>query len=239
MKFNLYRRKNVNSTHTLIYHHLGLGDHILISGGIKYLRRVGVLGPAVCICRAQYYESVKQLYGDLDNFELLIINNETEVDQISNNWKGKKLTIGFENLQDWNHFDKDFYRILNVNFEERWNSFTIPRDYMEEANLLNEIKLPEKFAFVHDDQARGYLINDNFIRQDLKIIKPYLTKSIFDWVPVLEKAKEIHCICSSFKHLTDSLENVSAELFYHHSYVNSGKPRETSITSSRKNWKII
>jgi len=236
----MFTKKPLEKTsHTLLYHHLGLGDYIIISGGLKYLRRKNKLGPVFCICKHNYLNSVKQLYADVEDFEIVAVNGWQEADILAAHWKGEKLLIGFEKMINWYHFDRDFYRIIDVDFNERWNSFTIKRNEQAENNLLNELNLPVKFAFVHDDPSRGYVINTDYVDSVLPVVKPHLTNSIFDWIAVLERATEIHCMCSSFKHLVDSLTNITAELFYHYSYVNDGKPREASISESRKNWKII
>jgi hypothetical protein len=241
MSTKLFRKKiNANTpTHTLIYHHLGLGDYIIISGGLKYLKHHNSLGPAFCICKHQYLNSVKQLYDDVKEFEIISVEDWREADLVANHWMGDKIFIGFDKLRDYKHFDKDFYRIMNVDFKERWDSFTIKRDFAAEEKLLHDVNLPKKFAFVHDDISRGLVINYKLIKPELPIVRPFLSNSIFDWLSILEKATQIHCICSSFKHLVDSFPQISAELFYHYTYVNNGKPREESITQSRKKWAIV
>lgn len=237
----MFKKKKdiVEHNHTLLYHHLGLGDFIILSGGIKYLKRNNLLGPVFCICKHHNLSSVKQLYADVDDFEIIAVNEWRQADILASQWKGEKMLVGFHKMIDSFHFDIDFYRILGVDFKERWDSFTIKRNFDVEKRLLDQINLPEKFAFVHDDISRGFIIGDKYINPDLPVVKPYLTDSIFDWTPVLEKATEIHCICSSFKHLIDSLSNIKADLFYHYTYVNNGKPRDTSISSSKKNWKVV
>ena len=237
----MFKKKKalIEHTHTLLYHHLGLGDYIILSGGLKYLKRNNLLGPAFCICKHSNLNSVKQLYADIDSFEIIAVNDWLEAEILVKQWKDEKMLIGFDKMIDWQYFDIDFYRIIGVDFKERWNSFTIKRNFDAENKLLNKINLPEKFAFVHDDPSRGYLITHQHINKHLPIVRPYITNSIFDWISVLEKATEIHCICSSFKHLVDSLPEIKADLFYHHSYVNNGNPREASTSASKKNWKII
>ena len=237
----MFRKKasETKRTHTLIYHHLGLGDFIIMSGGIKYLKKQRLLGNALCITKHQNLNSVVQLYSDVEDFAIISVKDMAEAEILLSKWNDKKLVVGFEGMKDWEHFDKDFYRIINVDFKERWDSFTVERDHSAEKQLIEQIHLPSKFAFVHDDFRRGLLINNGFINTKLPIIRPFITNSIFDWISILERATEIHCICSSFKLLTDSLPQIDAELFYHYTYVNDGKPREASITTSKKNWKII
>jgi hypothetical protein len=241
MPINLFRKKiaGIEYTHTLVYHHLGLGDYIILSGGLKYLRRNNLLGPVFCICRHQYFNSVQQLYSDIADFEIVGVNDAQQADLLVKHWAGRTLFVGFGKLRDWKYFDKDFYRIINVDFKERWDSFTIKRNNETENKLLEKVCPPGEFAFVHDDVARGYKINNKFINSNLAVVRPHVSDSIFDWISVLEKATEIHCICSSFKHLVDSLPQIQADLFYHYSYVNNGNPREDSITQSKKSWKIV
>jgi hypothetical protein len=240
-KINLFRKKQTlpQNSHTLVYHHLGLGDYLIISGGIKYLKALGEIGPAFCICMDRYLFSVKQLYSDVDNFGVISVNDYAAADIVVKHWKGNVIKIGFDKMQDFEHFDIDFYRMLNVPFNERWDSFTIKRNYEAEKKLIEKLNLPEKFVFVHDDASRGFVISDQYMKMNLPVIRPFITNSIFDWIGVLERATEIHCICSSFKHLVDSVPGINAKLYYHWGHVNKGKPREASITVSKKDWKVI
>jgi hypothetical protein len=235
----LFKENFSETDPTLIYHHLGLGDYIIISGGLKYLRKEGMLGKAFLVCKHQYLNSVKQLYADVEGFEIIGVNDWKGAEVLVEQWKGRKMIIGFDKMVDWCYFDKDFYRIMKVDFKERWESFAIKRDADTESLLLRDLRLPEEFVFLHDDSERGFKINTGHLKADLPVVRPSLTNSIFDWIAVLERATEIHCICSSFKHLVYYLHNIKAELFYHYSYVNNGAPREDSITSSKKNWQII
>lgn len=221
----------------LVYHHLGLGDHIILSGGIKFLIRSGILTSPFLICKQTNLASVQQLYSDVPELKLIAVKDGLEADCLAGQWKGNQLRIGFEKMRDWYHFDKDFYRILDIDFQKRWTSFSLPRNTDKEKTLL--IGLPKKFAFVHDDPVRGMQINPAFISGDLPVIRPSRTETIFDWTGVLEKATEIHCICSSFKHLVDSLPHTGAKLFYHHSYIREGRPRENSISASQYNWTLV
>lgn len=235
----MFKKKSVQQGPTLIYQHLGLGDYIIISGGLKYLKRNGLLGHAFCICKHQYLASVKQLYADVEELEVISVNDWKGAEILVDQWQGNKLIVGFENMSDWYHFDMDFYRILGVDFKERWNSFSIERNLEAENKLLSKVCPAGDFVFVHDDISRGLQIKEEYINSSLPVIRPFVTNSIFDWLSVLEKATEIHCMCSSFKHLIDSLTTIKANLYYHHSYVNNGTSREASITASKNHWTII
>jgi hypothetical protein len=241
MLLNLFTKKNkeVQARHTLIHHHLGLGDYILLSGGIKYLVRKGKIKSAFILCLEKNAYSVSQLYEDTEKIDIISVTNWDALCDFLVSWKGEIKTIGYDLLEDYEHFDVEFYNLLGVNFEERWNSFSIQRNWESEKKLLEELKLPDKFAFVHDDASRGFIIEDKYLMSGLPVIRPFITKSIFDWIGVLENATEIHCMCSSFKHLVDSLPNITDKLYYHWSNVNSGKPRENSVSQSRYDWKIL
>jgi hypothetical protein len=63
-----------------------------------------------------------------------------------------------------------------------------------------------EYIFIHDDNR--FKIDENRISSDLKKIRPVidLTNNIFDYCSVLEGAKEIHLIESSFCFMVDLLK---------------------------------
>jgi hypothetical protein len=128
----------------------------------------------------------------------------------------KKLTLitnaGYNVL-----FDKAFYECANLDFEKKWSDFYLERDLDKEKHLyydILELTDDEDFIFIHDDKTRGYDINK--IDTKSKIIRPdnkdFL---IFDYLYTIEKAKEVHCMNSSFICLIDTMKLDTGEKFYH------------------------
>ena len=85
----------------------------------------------------------------------------------------------------------------------------------KEEEIKSYLNIKEDYIFVHDKSSTGdYKLN---IKSDLRQIKPKkipCETSVFDWIGVIENAKEIHAINSSFVHLIDSVKT-NGKLYYH------------------------
>jgi hypothetical protein len=97
------------------------------------------------------------------------------------------------------------------------------------TNVMSYLNVGEDYIFVHDKCSTGDYKLD--IKSDLRQIKPDkipCESSIFDWIGIIENAKEIHAINSSFVHLIDSVKT-NGKLYYHN------KPNMFGF-SLKKNW---
>lgn len=218
-----------------IYHHLGLGDHIICNAIVrKYANENDIV---YLFVKSHNYDSVQFMYRDLSNVEL-ITGDDKEVKKFLNKNNIKNiLKIGFENLDiKLIHFEKSFYKQVGIDFEKRWTDFFVQRDNLREDELYNSYNINENYVFLHDDEERGFKINEkHIVNKDLRTIKPIksLTSNIFDYLKILENATEIHCIDSSFKLISDSINIKSNLIFYH-------LIRKTHLhSSSSKNWTEI
>lgn len=193
-----------------IYHHLGLGDHIICNGLVRELSKkleVDMYIP----CKKHNFESVEYMYRDSDRITVVAVANDREANALCKN--KEHIKIGFshavliENNKIGRSFDETFYNIANIPFEKRWDSFHMKRDRPAEKKLYKKLN-PEnkKYVFVHDDPSRDINIDYDF---DGKfVIRPDKSYSnvIFHYAKIIENADEIHCIDSSFKSFADSLD---------------------------------
>jgi hypothetical protein len=116
------------------------------------------------------------------------------------------------NRKRWRHWDKKNFSFVNMQYDtigvprdERFKSFHIQRDRQAEAGLSSEATPPWDYAFVCNRWSRGS-VNANSLETDLPPVIPYQkTKLIFDWMGVIEKAKEIYTVDTSFFHLIKSM----------------------------------
>ena len=69
------------------------------------------------------------------------------------------------------------------------------------------------FVFVHDDIKRGLRIDTSQLAKKFKIIRNNNDNFIFDYGLILENAKELHLIESSFRQLCETLMLKSKKLF--------------------------
>jgi hypothetical protein len=219
----------------LLFHHLGLGDHLICHGLVR--NRAGQGEPLGIFAKHHYAESVGFMFRDHPNIRVLAVADNREARSFLRRHVYLPVeTIGFEFLsQNQGDFATDFYRQANIDYSHRWGDFHVMRDRAREEALFRRL-VPDAapYVFVHDDPSRGLRIDRALIRRDLPIVFPTrgITDNIFDYCTLLEQAQEIHCMDSSFRHLTDCLTAVAGRLFLHYYVKKSNVP-------SRHNWILI
>ena len=188
-----------------IHHHLGLGDHIVCNGLVRYLTKFET--DVTIAVKKHNAASVKAMYADT-NFKFDEI--ETDEDAVKN-YKQRTYRIGHETVQLL--WEEGFYRQYNIDYSERWKSYHCERNKEHEQLVLDTLQLPEKFAFVNTTSSDGKL--DIQLKTDLPTIELQLiTKNMFAWLPVLEKATELHTIDSSIFQLIKQYKFNKRKVFY-------------------------
>jgi hypothetical protein len=232
---------------TYIYHHLGLGDSLILNGLVRTL--ISPKEQYVLFAKYHNHASVSFMYHDLPNVYVQAVENDAEVDTIL---KGKEnvIRIGFNNVNVYGHipFDLTFYRQMNVPYEVRWSGFKYQRDRIEaERELYYKLGLNddltlgtrEPYIFVHDEEGKG-VIQSKYL-EGKQIITPMkgLTDNIFDYIYTIERASEVHCIDSAFMLLVDSLGYLSAPQYFH-KYARSYVPSVYNpVPLCNTHWKVI
>jgi hypothetical protein len=218
----------------VVYTHLGLGDHIICNGLLRDLARRH--GRVFTFVKPHNYESVRAMTAGA-NINAIVAGDAEAMELLS--WmvpQGFKV-IGHTHLDRSLGFDKSFYQNAGLPFERRWIGFDGIRSKMRESDLIDKIKLPSEFVFVHDDVSRGYVIDDSQVTQ-LPVVRPLpgLTANIFDWMGVIERAKSVHLIESSFAFMVDSFPFMDKEIVLHR-YVR--KLDYGCVPTYRLPWEII
>lgn len=214
-----------------LYHHLGLGDHIICNG---LVREYAKFDTVKLFCKPQNVETVLHMYDDL-NLELLIGDDQFARDYICHNIGANCALIGFDHLNNQEPFDYQFYKLAGLNFRTRWESFYCPLSPKEDE-LFESLNLPPKYALVHEDAERGYLIDHSEISLPIVEIEKIAGYSLINWRKVINNASELHMIDSSAMFLADSLEENNAQLFVHR-YARSNPQWQLPIL--KRPWKIL
>jgi hypothetical protein len=206
-----------------VYHHLGLGDHIICNGMVRHLCKK--YDSVVLFCYSHYYENVNYMYRDLKNLEIFDFSNEDDViNFVENNQSVKNSLIkpGFDNLNqclDRMTFDEAFYYLSGIDFSVRFDEFYFQRDFEKEDEVCKELNPDdEKYIFVLDDPNRGYLIDMTKVTDGYKIIRNDYRFKMFDYIKLLENAEEIHMMQTGFLDLVNSYK-MNKPKIYRHTYV--------------------
>lgn len=200
-----------------IYHHLGLGDHIVCNGLVRHLYKKR--GNVTLFCYHHNLKNLQYMYRDLENLTLQPMGSDYEILTFIQNNNIDVDKIGFDKMGNHYHtgsFDEAFYKIANIPFSVRFDEFFLKRDEEIENIVYNKLNPNnEKYIFVHDDSDRGFSIDNSKYRHDLKIIKNDKQFNIFEMLKIYEKSEEIHFMESSISALINSYEFKNVNLFLH------------------------
>jgi hypothetical protein len=158
--------------------------------------------------------SVKQLYADTDQ---IILDPVSGNEEAKRNYEGQTFMIGpcvNPNVRrKGTKWEKQFYDQLGLDYTKRYSDFYIQRDYKRESLLLEKLNLPEKYIFANNRWSRGK--ESLAIDTELPIIYlENLSDSLFDWIPVIEKATEVHTVDTAIFHLIKQIAPKCTKVFY-------------------------
>lgn len=197
----------------MVYHHLGLGDHIICNGLVRHV--LDKLNPSRIFLptKVHNYITVAKMYWDKPQVVPCLVKTDDDVSLLPQIPLCEEiLQVGFSRVRD--DWDVSFYDTNGFPFEYRWSKFKIVRDNPRESALRQKLGIgkQEKFILVHNKGSNA--------EHDLKIETEYrkvfvqpVTDCMLDWCELVESAEEVHCIDSSFVHLAQSL-NVKRGIFH-------------------------
>jgi hypothetical protein len=205
-----------------ILHHLGLGDHIICNGLVRFF--YSSHAEIFLFCLSNNYENIKYMFRDLENLHLLKFNNEKEIQNYideNSNIMNDLLSVGYYNQKYYTllqqiTFDKCFYFQACLNFDIRFSEFNYERNYISEEKVYKKLNPnDEAYILVFDDPSRGFVVNDNKINSKLKIIRNDYNYLMFDYLKLIENATEIHAMQSGFLDLINSYKLSKPKIFRH------------------------
>ena len=229
-------------TECVIVHHLGLGDHIICNGLVRELLKLDTSLFLHYPVKEHNLNNVKGMFYDLENkIKFVPIKNDMEMLTYASLFSpSKQIRTGVFNSR-WDTLTSNwcerFYEQANIDYSKRWDySFNIKRS--------NKLIPPEgDFVFIHDDIKRNLKINTNKISQSSYIqYRPGGTEqtlgqtykyTIFDYIPIIINAKEIHCINSCFSIMVDQIKELKDKPKFIHEYARTDSP------IYKNNWKIL
>ena len=211
----------------LIHHHLGLGDHFVCNGLVRYIYQHN-RKDITLVVKKHNYETVKALYSDL-NIKYMIVNTDSDVDSIGYYYA----KIGFE-FCDINKWEKSFYDQINLDYKTRYEYAFFPRNKERENNLINKLNIKDEYIFCNTSCSD----DDYKINIDSKYKKIYLQKltdNLLDWIGVIENAKEIHTIDTAIFQMIKNLNLKNDKNFYN---IRQKIGKGTPYSFDNQNWKI-
>jgi hypothetical protein len=225
-----------------IYTHLGLGDNITANGLVRTVAdnydRVYVF------CKPHNIKNVAYMYRDLNKIKIIAGDDLFVRQFMSINKQNNYLIVGHEKFweilkspSNTKTITEIFYEMSGIPWENMWSKFYVKRDLNRENEIFKKLGLSDKdeYIFVHDDHRKIY----KNIPNDIKIIRPINKEyNIFEFLTVIEKAKEVHVINSSFFCMLWCM-NLNKQGLFLHEYSRPDLSAEETTPNLNINWKIV
>jgi hypothetical protein len=195
--------------------HLGLGDHLITYGLVRELeQRYGSIN---LFCKPHNKQSLSSIYLGT-NVSLIVVENEQQAFEYMAKDIYNSMKIGYKSQSETElNFGESFYKEANVNFEVK-NKYKIGRSNYQITSLIYD-------KFIHDTAV--FKIEDKGFRPAFET-----TEDITDYCDMIENAKEVHVIESSFKQLIEFL-NPKGKLFLH-----KFENKSFRVVGSKHDWTI-
>ena len=224
--------------------HQGLGDHLLINGLVRYWARQS--DPVEIRARQRYVPSVSFQYRDIDTIRIIGFPDQDDYYHVQCAWPAPGepcLLLGqFDPL--WHNrlrthvWDEIFYHQAGLQSTDPYRFWSLRRDREREFSFFKKFNVKEgQYHLIHEDPTRTFLIDRLFIANDGPIVslcdldRPK-SPVIFDYLYLLEHARSVHCIPSSFFNLIELIPNHFPPLHLHN-YV-----RESPFSIYRHPWML-
>jgi hypothetical protein len=213
-----------------------LGDAIIVNSIVhRYAKDAEKLYlPA----RTSNLDTIKCLYQDHPNIEIVPYVVKEDVDVFL---KGKTYTkIGAPDIEFTDiylpyiseaipvpvNWDRQLYEFYDLPISAKYKGFQLPKHIEGSDELYQRLTQgDDNYCLVHQQtfhhskiDLRLYEWRAQYNLPQLKIIEitPDITSNMLQYIKLIENAREIHCVPSSFFCLVDSVfDRTSANLFYH------------------------
>ena len=202
-----------------ILHHLGLGDQLVMNGLVRHLIEGGK--QVTIIAKRMNKPTVEFMYRDTDKVTIKYVDTTSPREMWQIAGSSEKLALATYGMDDnnWNVLSQNFnwthvpYLQAKVNPMYMYTKFKVDRDLEREDKLYRKL-IDGDYIFVHDAGSN----NDNGVTldTDLPIIRPDMSvDNIFDYLKIIENAKEVHCINSSFAVMVELVGVAKGKRFFH------------------------
>ena len=206
-----------------ILNHLGLGDQIVINGLVRHFAEI-----EDCVqiyAKKSHVPSVRFMYRDLGSKVVVVpVNGPCHTADMMQFAKGRVLKLGVHGTPH-----QLFSDLVIGRYSEyiNWVAMMYIQAGLNPNTMYKKFKIVrEPYIFVHDDKQRGREIKIH--GSEKEIYRPIVSKAlpdgtyeyddfnIFDYLTIIENAKERHMMNSSYNWLVEIMEigNKSNNFFH-------------------------
>ena len=205
----LKEQKGYKPLQACILTHLGLGDHIVSVGAIRYFSTC--YDELHVICKKKYHLNLKLFFSDDDSIKVVPVEDDIEAHRLIRTLDMPILTCGIHCGRT--NFDKIpdcFYEDLGLDINVFWKYFHIPTT--NKSSVLFEKVKDIPYVFIHNIASNGkmfdvkrdeFMINPNenmYVQGDdyYELAESFLGHHLLHYKLLIENAKMIIMTDSSF-----------------------------------------
>jgi hypothetical protein len=222
---NIKEQKGYAKTKVFVFTHLGLGDHFWCNGAVRYLATC--YDETVVVVKRNNEAVVRSMYLDDSSIKFYVINDDMDLYPFVIKKKylesqgysiyscGYHVTYKRPDIYD---FPFSFYDDMNLSHDVRTNYFYVT-SYKESIELYKEISKTQKdYILIHQKSSQKTIdlysklqsenpnmlildINENHYPKEHKfhdVAELLVNRTMLYYKELIENAKEIHCLESSF-----------------------------------------
>jgi hypothetical protein len=200
----------------------GIGDHLISSGIINVLSETRKI---YLVCWKLWEESLAWLYQDNSNVELyphqdkyLGPFHERDMNKFAAKFEADYLGITTTTV-DLKTYYTDPYTQMKMPPEYMYTKFKLPKNPNYDLEFIenNKPKNPYVLLNIWDKLGNGNIPNFQSEHVDPNLeqvyITPKKTNNLFNWIPIIEGASEIHSVPGGPCHIIDFIYN--GKMYYH------------------------
>jgi hypothetical protein len=251
-------------------HNSGMGDAIIMNGAVRFLSTIFDKVVLLSISKHATYQQVVHMYSDVPNIRVQgepIAPNFSRINKKMRcwakrfpgwhirafNWAPRSFISVATNLglhPEKNCYPEVFYKYFLDDmhgYYHRHKDFFVPRNLQKEQELIKILDLPSDYAFVVNRGAHPRHHYMSTPKSQFPILNPasrhdLINKyTIFDWMGVIEGAREVYTIDTAWFHLMKQMKLDKPKFYINH----RGVPMKDVDTSNYLNdkwdngWKVI
>jgi hypothetical protein len=179
----------------------------------------------VPITSGREYEESRPLIPHLNSKYVYLLGHNITPDRPMHdvvNPNAEYYQVSWRNLADtfqWGH--RNYYEYCMVDWKYRFTECEFARAMKEEARVFDKLNPNhEEYIFMQDDATRGHHMRMDLVKElvgkDIKIITNDPSEPIFFYPMILQNAKQIHLMESSFRCLIETIPTEGVDFYFHH-----------------------
>jgi hypothetical protein len=185
--------------------HLGMGDNIVHNGMIRKIAQDNPGYQIYTAAKEHYFKNVEFMYRDNDNITVISVDGDRGMNLHLRDVKYDKIITSHfadnNSLHYETYFDDAFYMLVGIDTKVKTEYFHIDRDYDRENEVYDELITKNgitDYVFVHEKTEERILIDRNRLEPNLPVIVADRKYGIFELLKVIENAKSVNVVSSSF-----------------------------------------